>query len=110
VTISIPSAFATKFEGDGVETVVVQLGEFLNPRSTEPTSSFAIALTDSAGNIVEETETGVTATMDTPSTLKTFGLSPDSPANSAETSYEISLIAVSPLQDSDELTLTFPQR
>lgn len=94
--------------GDGVETIVVELGAVVNPRSTEPTSSFTISLTDSGGNSVEETETGVTAQMGTPSTLNTFELKPVSPANSAETSYEITLIAVSPLEDSDQLTLTFP--
>lgn len=43
-TFTIPKAITSAFTADGSKTIIVQVGNVRNPRSTEPTSSFKVYL------------------------------------------------------------------
>lgn len=44
----IPSALGSAFNANGSKTIIAQVGNLRNPRSTKPTSSFSIYLQDSS--------------------------------------------------------------
>ena len=85
-----------------------RIGGIRNPISLQPSSSFSILTKTGENYKIDSKSTGITMTMQTPSSITNASISITSKTNGAQTDYSFMLKASSPLEDGNILYIKVP--